>query len=231
MGGASNYTGNTLVTQGTLNVTGTGSLTGNTSATRLAIQPTTSGQSAVVNYSSSGTSTFDNVVGANVAGTASVLNQSNGIIQITPNTTTDTQSVVSIAGAYGAYNISGGIFRDTTGVSGGSRFTLTNIGTASATNGSIAGVRVGIVNVSGTGFIDHTNAEWWLNYSLGQINVTGSGKIDHTGSNNPFGIVMNTSVVGGGYGVLNIAGAGAQVITGAQSLRYGNGTAATDGSG
>ncbi len=231
LGGASNYTGNTLVTQGTLNVTGTGSLTGNTSATRLAIQPTTSGQSAVVNYSSSGTSTFDNVVGANVAGTASVLNQSNGIIQITPNTTTDTQSVVSIAGAYGAYNISGGIFRDTTGVSGGSRFTLTNIGTASATNGSIAGVRVGIVNVSGTGFIDHTNAEWWLNYSLGQINVTGSGKIDHTGSNNPFGIVMNTSVVGGGYGVLNIAGAGAQVITGAQSLRYGNATGATDGSG
>ena len=114
-------------------------------------------------------------------------------------------------------------------MSGGSRFTVANGGTASATNGTITGVRVGIVNVSGTGFIDHTNAEWWLNYSLGQINVTDSGKIDHTGSNNPIGIFMDTTVVGGAYGVLNVAGTGAQVITGAQSLRFGNST--SNGSG
>ena len=229
---ANTYTGNTLVTAGTLNISGSGTLSGIPASSKLALQPTLSGGSAIVNYSSSGTSDkFFAVVGANVAGTASVLNQSAGIIQIKPNFTTDTQSVVGATGAYGAYNISGGIFRDTTGTTGGSRFTVGNIGTASATNGTITGVRVGIVNVSGTGTIDHTNAEWWLNYSLGQINVTGTGKIDHTGSSQPFALIMNTTVVGGSYGVLNLAGTGAQVLTGAQPMRFGNSATAGNGDG
>jgi autotransporter-associated beta strand protein len=42
---------------------------------------------------------------------------------------------------------------------------------------------------------------------------------------------MNTTVVGGSYGVLNLAGAGAQVITGAQPLRYGNSNTAGQGDG
>ena len=225
------YTGNTLITGGVLNVSGAGKISGNTTANKLALQPTAAGNSAIANYTSSATSSLFAVVGANVGGTASVLNQSNGIIQIRPNITTDVQSVVGAVGAYGAYNISGGTFRDSTGTAGGSRFTVSNVGTAAATNGSITGVRVGIVNVSGTGFIDHTNAEWWLNYSLGQINVTDSGKIDHTGSTSPFGIIMNTTVVGGSYGVLNLAGTGAQVITGAQSLRFGNSATAGNGDG
>jgi autotransporter-associated beta strand protein len=160
------YTGNTLITGGVLNASGAGKISGNTTANKLALQPTVAGNSAIVNYSSSTTSSLFAVVGANIAGTASVLNQSNGTIQIRPNTTTDTQNVVGVAGAYGVYNISGGTFLNSTGTAGGSRFTLTNIGTASATNGTITGVRVGLLNVSGTGFIDHTNAEWWLNYSL-----------------------------------------------------------------
>lgn len=113
-------------------------------------------------------------------------------------------------GAYGFYNITGGILRDTTGTTGGSRFTMGNQGTASATNGTGIGVQTSVLYVGGTGFVDHTNAEWWLNYSLGEITVTDSGKIDHTGSNNPFGIYLNPVAgnVGGAYGVLNVAGNG-----------------------
>lgn len=232
LSGASTYVGNTTVNNGTLNITGTGSLTGLVASTKLNINPT-AGNNGVVNYTSSGTSTLFAVTGATVAGTASAFYQTNGVMNITPNTTTGTQGVVNATGAYGYYNISGGVFHDTTGTAGGSRFTVTNQGTASATNGTGAGVQTGVIYVNSTGFIDHTNAEWWLSYSLGQITVADSGKIDHTGSNNPFGIFLNPVVnnVGGAYGVLNLAGANAQVITGAQPLRYGNSTTANNGDG
>ena len=232
LSGANTYTGNTNVARGTLNISGTGSLTGLPASTKLNINPT-AGNTAVVNYTSSATSTLFAITGASVAGTASAYNQSNGLVVMTPNATTSTQSVVGGNGAYGFYNITGGTLRDTTGTAGGSRFTITNQGTASATNGTGAGVQTGVVYVSGTGFIDHTNAEWWLNYSLGEITVADSGKIDHTGSNQPFALFMNhaAGVTGGGYGVLNLAGANSQVIIGSSSLRFGNSTTAGQGEG
>ena len=232
LAGANTYTGNTTVARGTLNISGAGSLTGLPASSKLNINPT-AGNTAVVNYTSSATSTLFAITGATVAGTASAYNQSNGLVVMTPNTTTGTQSVVGGNGAYGFYNITGGTLRDTTGTAGGSRFTVSNQGTASATNGAGAGVQTGVIYVSGTGYIDHTNAEWWLNYGLGEITVTDSGKIDHTGSNQPFALFMNhaAGVTGGGYGVLNLAGDNAQVVIGSSSLRFGNSTTAGQGEG
>jgi autotransporter-associated beta strand protein len=230
LNGAQTYTGNTLVNAGTLNITGTGSLTGLAASTKLNINPT-AGNNGVVNYTSSGTSTLFAVTGATVAGTASAFNQSNGVVNITPGVTTGTQNVAIGIGSYGYYNITGGIFHDTTGTTGGARFTVSSSGgTAPIGSGMTgAGVISAVVNVGGTGYIDHTNAEWWLNYGLGQVTVTDSGKIDHTGSNQPFAIFMDSTVTGGSYGVLNLAGANAQVIVGSSSLRFGNST--TNGSG
>ena len=228
LSGANTFTGNALVNAGVLNITGTGSLTGLGASTKLNINPTAT-NNGVVNYASSGTTTLNAVTGATVANTASAYYQTAGNVNITPGTGTGTQSVVGGTSAYGYYSITGGTFRDSTGVAGGARFTVTNGGSASATNGTGTGVQTGVIFVGGTGFIDHTNAEWWLSYSLGQVTVADSGKIDHTGSNNPFAIFMDTAVTGGSYGVLNVAGANAQVLTGAQPVRFGNST--TNGAG
>ena len=228
LNGAQTYTGNTLVTNGTLNIAGTGSLTGLAASSKLNINPT-AGNNAVANYSSSATSTLFAITGANVAGTASAYNQSNGVVNLTPGTTTGTQGVVNANSAYGYYNITGGTLKDT------GRFTLTNQGTASATNGTGTGVQTGVVFVGGTGTIDHTSTEWFLSYGLGQVTVADSGKIDRTGSTTaaPYGIIMNTAtgVTGGGYGVLNLSGSGAQVLLGAGGMKFGNATTAGQGDG
>lgn len=229
LGGANTYTGSTNVNGGIMNITG--SITGLPASSKINIAPTTG--NAIVNYSG-GNSTLFAVTGATVAGTASAFNMTAGNITISPSTTTGTQSVVGAgntpaagAGAYGYYNITGGVFKDI------NRFTLTGQATASATNGTGSGVQTGVVFVGGTGMIDLTNSEWTLNYSLGQITVADSGKIDRTGSTQPFGLIMNhaANVTGGGYGVLNLAGTNAEVITGAQSIRFGNNTTANQGSG
>ncbi len=228
LNGAQTYTGNTLVTNGTLNIAGTGSLTGLAASTKLNINPTV-GNNAVVNYSSSATSTLLAITGATVAGTASAYNQSNGVVNLTPGNTTGTQGVVNANSAYGYYNITGGTLKDT------GRFTLTNQGTASATNGTGTGVQTGVVFVGGTGTIDQTSAEWFLSYGLGQVTVADSGKIDRTGSNTgaPYGIIMNTAtgVTGGAYGVLNLSGSGAQVLLGAGGMKFGNATTTGQGDG
>ncbi len=231
LSGANTHTGNTLITNGILNITGTGSLIGATASTKLNINPT-AGNNAVVNYTTSGTSTLFAITGATVAGTASAFNQTAGTINLTPGNTTGTQGVVNATGAYGFYNITGGTLKDS------NRFTLTNKGTAAATSGPNAGVtntgvQVGVVYVGGTGTIDQTSAEWYLSYSLGQTTVADSGKIDRTGSvtTTPYGLIMDTTVVGGSYGVLNLAGSGAQVLLGAGGLKYGNSATANNGDG
>jgi autotransporter-associated beta strand protein len=233
LAGANTYTGATNVKGGTLNISG--SITGLPTSSKLNVAPTAG--SAVVNYNG-GNSTLQAVTGATVVGTASVFNMSGGTLTITPGVTTGTQNVTGAGnsagvGAYGYYNITGGTFRDTTGVAGGARFTMTGQAPASATSGNAAGIQTAVVFVGGTGFIDQTNGEWWLNYSLGQTTVADAGKIDRTGCNQPFGVFMNNAagVTGGGYGVLNLAGANSQVIMGAQSIRFGNSTTAGQGEG
>ncbi|WP_395736178.1 beta strand repeat-containing protein [Prosthecobacter sp.] len=222
--GAQTYTGNTVVSAGTLNFTGTSSLTGLAASTKLSLTPT-AGNTSVVNYNSTGTSTLFAVTGASVAGTASGFYQTAGLITISPGTSN--QNVVGGTSAYGYYSITGGTFKDT------ARFTLANKGTASATNGTGTGVQTGVVYIGGTGILDQTSADWYLNYSLGQTTVADSGKIDRTGSTTsvPFGLIMDTPVVGGSYGVLNLAGSGAQVLLGAGGMKFGNNSNAGNGDG
>ena len=222
LSGTNNYSGNTSVNAGTLNITG--SLTGNPGSTILNYGPVAG--NAIVNQT--GTTTLFSTQGGNISGAVSVYNQTAGTVTVTPGTG-NSQYVVKAINSYGDFNLSGGTYRDSTGLAGGARFDVNGLGSLGVATAA-ATAATGVVYVSGTGFLDHTNAEWFINgYSLGQITVADSGKIDHTGSNNPFAIFMDSSVTGGAYGVLNIAGANAQVITGAQPLRFGNST--TNGAG
>ena len=214
LSGASTYLGNTTVSNGTLNITG--SITGNTTTTTLVYGSTAN--NTVVNVS--GNMTLFAITGGNIAGGAAVYNQTAGTVNITPGTG-NIQYVAKAAGSYGYFNLTGGTFI------AGNRFDVngsSNLGSAL----NFATSSAGVVYVGGTGFLDHTNAEWFINgYSLGQITVADSGVIDHTGSSASFAIFMDSTTVGGAYGVLNLAGG--TVITGAQPVRFGNSTTNDNG--
>ena len=227
LAGANIHTGSTIVTGGTLNITG--SITGSPTASKINISPAAG--NAIVNYNG-GTSTLFAITGATTLGTSSVFNLTGGAVNMASNTTTGTQTVTGGGnavgnGTYGFYNITGGVLKNS------ARFTVTGQAAASATAGPVSGIQTAVVFVGGDGLIDQTNSEWWLNYSLGQVTVADSGKIDRTGSTQPYGIIMNhaANVTGGGYGVLNLAGSDAEVVLGTQSMRFGNSTTATQGSG
>ncbi|CAN5303404.1 autotransporter-associated beta strand repeat-containing protein [soil metagenome] len=244
LSGNSEYSGSTIVNAGTLNISGSlinpllssivvtggstltisGTVTGSPLLT--ALNYGTTPGNAVVNVNG-GSVTLYTTAGASVAGANTAFNLTGGLVSIRPNVTTGTQNVARGIGSYGFLNVSGGTFRDTTGVAGGSRFTVSSSGGTGAADSGVNTVTA-VIYVSNTGVIDHTNGEWWLNYGMGQVTVADSGKIDHTGSNNPFAIFMDTTVEGGSYGVLNLAGANAQVLT-TQPIRFGNST--TNGRG
>lgn len=209
LSGASTYLGNTTVSNGTLNITG--SLTGNSTTSTLVYGA--SATNTIVNVS--GDMTLFSMTGGNAVGSVAVYNQTGGTVTVTPGTG-NSQYVARAAGSYGYFNLTGGTYK------AGNRFdvnALTNLGNIQ-TPGSFSS---GVVFVGGTGFLDHTNAEWFINgYSLGQITVADSGVIDHTGSSASFAIFMDSTTVGGTYGVLNLAGG--TVITGTQPVRFGNST-------
>ena len=214
LSGANTYVGNTTVNGGTMNITG--SYTGNTTTTTLIYGGTAA--NTVVNVSSD--MTLFATTGSSILGSAAVYNQTAGTVTVTPGTS-NSQYVAKAAGSYGYFNLTGGTYKDS------SRFDVNgavNLGSALNPATSSAGV----VYVGGTGILDHTNAEWFINgYSLGQITVADNGVIDHTGSSQPFAIFMDSTTAGGAYGVLNVAGG--TVTTGSQPIRFGNNT--TNGTG
>lgn len=214
LSGDSTYLGNTTVSNGTLNITG--SLTGNSTTSTLVYG--NSATNTIVNVS--GDITLFATTGGNANGAVAVYNQTGGTVTVTPGTG-NIQYVAKAAGSYGYFNLTGGTYK------AGNRFDVNGASSlGSALNPATSSA--GVVYVGGTGFLDHTNAEWFINgYSLGQITVADSGVIDHTGSSASFAIFMDSTVVGGVYGVLNLAGG--SVITGTQPVRFGNNT--TNGSG
>jgi fibronectin-binding autotransporter adhesin len=207
LGGTNVYSGNTTLSAGTLNITG--SWTGNTTSSTLAIGGTAG--NTVTNVS--GNITAFGFNGGSVNGAVSVYNQTAGLANFAGNVTTGVY-LASGVGSYGYLNITGGTFKS------GRRF-----GIAQAQN--VAVQSTGITYVGGTGVLDMTNSEWALNYSHGQVTVAGSGLIDRTGATNPYGIIMNSTVAGGQYGVLNVAGG--SFVTTTQPIQFGNSTTASNG--
>jgi autotransporter-associated beta strand protein len=207
LSGNSTYTGNTTLSAGTLNITG--SLTGNTTSTTLALGGSVG--NTVTNVS--GNITAFGFTGGTVNGAVAVYNQTAGLASFAGNTT-GAVLVANNQGSYGYLNITGGTFKS------GKRFGI-------AQSQNVAIQSTGITYVGGTGTLDMTNSEWALNYSHGHVTVAGSGLIDRTGATNPYGIIMNSTVSGGQYGVLNVAGG--SFLTTTQAIQFGNSTTAANG--
>ncbi|MBA4019033.1 MAG: hypothetical protein C0483_17840 [Pirellula sp.] len=214
LSGIYSHTGNTTLSAGTLNITGT--WTGNTTASTLSYGSTAG--NTIVNVS--GNVTAFATTGGNILGSVAIYNQTAGTVTLSPGTG-DSQYVARAAGSYGYFNLTGGVYKVL------NRFDVNgsaNLGSALDT----ATASVGVVYVGGDGFLDHTGGEWFINgYSMGQITVAGNGMIDHTGATQPFAIFMNSTTAGGTFGVLNVAGG--SVTVGGTSIRFGNST--TNGSG
>ena len=204
---AQTITGHLSVLGGTLNVNA--AVVGDATKTKLDMAASGSGGKSVTNVSADMT-LFGTSQGS-IAGSANAYNQTAGTVTVTPGAVTsgDTNQWVAGGYGYGYFNLTGGIYN----ISGsGNRFVA-----------SSSGYGVAVVNVGGTGFLDHTNGEWFLNYGNASFNVTGSGLIDHTGSANVFGLLANSSVPDV-MTSLNVAGG--TVKTGNQPIRFGNSTAA-----
>jgi autotransporter-associated beta strand protein len=207
LGGTNTYTGNTSVNGGTLNLTG--SWTGSTTSSTLAIGGTAG--STVTNVS--GNITAFGFTGGAVNGAVAVYNQTAGLASFAGNTAAAVY-VANNQGSYGYLNITGGTFKSA------ARF-----GIAQSLNVAIQST--GITYVGGTGILDLTNSEWALNYSHGHVTVAGNGLIDRSGATAPYGIIMNSNVSGGQYGVLNVAGG--SFVTTTQPIRFGNSTSTGQG--
>jgi autotransporter-associated beta strand protein len=205
LSGANTSTGNITVNGGVLNLTG--SWTGNIASSRL-IYGGTSATPGVVNVSND--LTIFGVNGSNVAGGVGVYNQSAGMVDVTGDGGTATY-IAGAAGSYGYFNLTGGTFKSR------NRF---GYGVTS----NLASPSRSVAYIGGSGRLDHTNGEWMLNYSQAQITLADSGEIDRTGATQPFGLIMNSTAVGGQYAVLNLAGG--SFISPTRSIQFGNSTGA-----
>ncbi|MFZ9399826.1 MAG: beta strand repeat-containing protein, partial [Opitutales bacterium] len=208
LSGTNTNTGNITVVSGALNVTGT--WTGNTTSSTF-VYGGASTANSVANVS--GDMTLFGHTGSNVAQGVGVYNQTAGIVDVTGNTTTATY-VAGAAGSYGYFNLTGGTFKAR------NRFGF-------GISGNLASPSRSVVYIGGTGRLDHSGAEWMLNYSNTQITVASGGEIDRTGATQPFGLIMNSTTAGGQYAVLNVAGG--TLLTTTQPIRFGNSTTAGAG--
>jgi autotransporter-associated beta strand protein len=198
---AQSITGSLTVLGGTLNVNA--AVVGNPASTKLDMAASGSGGRTVVNVAADMT-LFATTQGGE-RGSANAYNQTAGTVTVTPGNT-GTQYVAAAYG-YGYFNLTGGTYN----ISGsGNRFMAT---------GGSSGLGVSVIKVGGTGFLDHTNAEWFLNYGNTSITVSDTGLIDHTGSTNAFALIMD-SAARDMIGSLNVAGG--TVKTGNQPIQVGN---------
>lgn len=233
LSGANTYSGATTVTGGAINVTGSiiypfmpsltvqggaalnvsGTITGNPAATALAYG-TTAGAS-IVNVTG-GSMTLFATQGASIANAVSVYNQTGGTVTVSPGTGNSQYVVKNVANTYGYFSLTGGTYKNT------NRFDVTSAANTGLTS-------VGAVFVGGSGVLDNTNGEWFINgYGLNTTTVATGGTIDRTGATARTGIFMDSTVSGGAYGVINIAG-GTFTQTTAAAFAFGNSTTAGSG--
>lgn len=198
LAGTNTYTGNTTVNGGTLNVTG--SLTGNTTSSLLALGTTAA--SSVVNVS--GNVTLFNLTGAAVAGSNAVYNQTAGVVT-TSQTTAFSQFMAGNATAYGCFNLTGGSFTTGTG-----NFSVQTSGTASAYVGG-----TGILNLNAS-----SNNTIAFNAGIGSLTVGPGGTVTRSNGGAAIYLVTNQNSTG----ILNVAGGNIDLGTGL--FRMGNGSGA-----
>ena len=199
--GANTYTGNTTVSGGTLNVTG--SISGLPASSALNYGGTAG--NTIVNLSGS----FSGFVttGANIAGSNSVFNQTGGTVTIVPTNGADLQWVAKVG--YGYLNITGGTFN--TG-----RFDV-NAPSASA---------VGVVYVGGSGTLNQNVGDYLIvaYQGLAQLTVGPGGSLTRQAAvTNNFEITMNGT---NSSGTLNVAG-GTVDAGPAKGLTFGFGSPGT----
>lgn len=202
LSGANVNTGSITVSAGTLNLTG--SWTGNTLSTSTLALGGTAGNT-ITNVS--GNIDAFGFTGGNVNGSVSIYNQTAGDVFFTGNTTSAV-ALANAVGGYGYLNLTGGTFKVQ------NRFALSTAST------NLAGAATGVIYVGGTGLLDLKGSEWTLNYNHAQVTVADNGVIDRTGASASYGIIMNSTVAGSVYGVLNVAGG--SFLTTTQPIRFGN---------
>jgi autotransporter-associated beta strand protein len=204
LAGANTHTGNTTLTSGTLNITG--SLTGLAASSNFAYGNTPG--NTIVNVSGSGSvNDYKNFTGANVAGSIAIMNQTGGSTSTLGTNGQDTQWVAQ-NGGYGYLNVTGGTFNtgrfDAVGITGG--------GTA-------------VVYVGGTGTFNNNSGDWLIlprKEGVGQLTVGPGGSLVRTAAvTSPLGITMDGS---NAHGALNIAGG--NVDTSVRAIQFGFGSAA-----
>lgn len=196
LSGSNFYGGNTTVTGGTLNLTGT--LTGSTGALALG----TTAASTVVNVS--GNLTVFNLAGAATAGSSVAYNQTAGTVT-TSQTAAFTQFMSGNATGYGCFNLTGGSF-----TTGPGNFSVQTNGAASAYVGG-----TGVLNL--TASANNTIA---FNAGIGSLTVGPGGTV--TRSNGSAALYLFTNQ--NSTGILNVAGGNLDLGTGL--FRAGNGNTA-----
>jgi len=196
LSGTNAYTGNTTVTGGTLNITG--SLTGNTTSSTLALG--TAAANTVVNVSND--MTLYAMTGANVAGSAAAYNQTAGNVNVSISGVGSSGSFVSNIG-YGYFNLTGGIFKSNGSFS---------IGCNNAASNAVA-------YVGGTGFLDWSGSgNQTVGYaSAASLTVGPGGTVSRGISANVTWLATNS----GSSAILNVAGGSLDLGT-AGSLNVNN---------
>ncbi|MEO5713765.1 MAG: autotransporter-associated beta strand repeat-containing protein [Luteolibacter sp.] len=186
--GANTYTGATTVTRGIVAISGAGSINSGTTGSLLIGQA--AGNNAVVNYSSSGTSSFLNINLGGNATASGAMNISAGIINTNPG-----GNYVEVGqGGYGSLSLSGG--------------SLAVNGSSGMRVGDGAAPTIGVFNQSGGTVTLSRYLALGLSGSTGQVNLTGgtfNGATGYSiliGNNGASAAILNVGTMAGGNATL-----------------------------
>lgn len=190
------YSGNTIVSGGTLNITGA----------------YTGGSTSIINYGAAAANTIVNVsgnmtlaslLGGSIAGASAVYNQTAGSVTVTAANDSNTNNTVAQAG-YGYFNLTGGSFN-----MAGNRFNITS------------GAATGVAYVGGTGVLNHAGGTYFMvayngTGSTGSLTVGPGGSVIHDGATQALVVVWTSNNL---TGIVNVAGGTLSTTT--QPVRFG----------